>query len=93
VYTMVITLVSSHFRAANKLTPALLIFDSFFHSTTKPINRQLFQTTPKIFKRSFSLSVSAMQKIKVENPVVDLDGDEMTRIIWAGIKDKVYFFF
>uniref|UniRef100_A0A914LB51 Isocitrate dehydrogenase [NADP] n=3 Tax=Meloidogyne TaxID=189290 RepID=A0A914LB51_MELIC len=86
---MVITLVSSHFRAANKLTPALLIFDSFFHSTTKPINRQLFQTTPKIFKRSFSLSVSAMQKIKVENPVVDLDGDEMTRIIWAGIKDKL----
>ena len=28
-------------------------------------------------------------KIKVENPVVDLDGDEMTRIIWNMIKDKV----
>ena len=28
-------------------------------------------------------------KIKVENPVVDLDGDEMTRIIWQIIKDKV----
>ena len=28
-------------------------------------------------------------KIKVENPVVDLDGDEMTRIIWQLIKDKV----
>jgi isocitrate dehydrogenase len=28
-------------------------------------------------------------KIKVENPVVDIDGDEMTRIIWQLIKDKV----
>ena len=28
-------------------------------------------------------------KIKVDNPVVDLDGDEMTRIIWQLIKDKV----
>ncbi len=30
-----------------------------------------------------------MQKIKVTNPVVDLDGDEMTRIIWKYIKDKL----
>ncbi len=29
-----------------------------------------------------------MKKIKVENPVVDMDGDEMTRIIWQMIKDK-----
>jgi isocitrate dehydrogenase len=28
-------------------------------------------------------------KIKVDNPVVDLDGDEMTRIIWQLIKDKL----
>ena len=28
-------------------------------------------------------------KIKVDNPVVDMDGDEMTRIIWQLIKDKV----
>ncbi|SEP98019.1 isocitrate dehydrogenase (NADP) [Devosia sp. YR412] len=28
-------------------------------------------------------------KIKVANPVVDLDGDEMTRIIWQAIKDKL----
>jgi hypothetical protein len=31
-------------------------------------------------------------KIKVANPVVDLDGDEMTRIIWQLIKDKVSHF-
>lgn len=30
-----------------------------------------------------------MGKIKVENPVVELDGDEMTRIIWQFIKDKL----
>ena len=30
-----------------------------------------------------------MAKIKVQNPVVELDGDEMTRIIWAFIKDQL----
>jgi len=30
-----------------------------------------------------------MSKIKVANPVVDIDGDEMTRIIWQAIKDKL----
>jgi isocitrate dehydrogenase len=32
-----------------------------------------------------------MAKIKVANPVVDMDGDEMTRIIWQEIKDKLIF--
>lgn len=31
----------------------------------------------------------AGSKIHVANPVVDLDGDEMTRVIWQQIKDKV----
>ena len=30
-----------------------------------------------------------MDRIKVKNPVVELDGDEMTRIIWEFIKDKL----
>ncbi|MAW82726.1 MAG: isocitrate dehydrogenase (NADP(+)) [Parvularcula sp.] len=30
-----------------------------------------------------------MQKIKVDNPIVEMDGDEMTRIIWQMIKDKL----
>jgi isocitrate dehydrogenase len=30
-----------------------------------------------------------MQKIKVQNPVVELDGDEMTRVIWDFIKQKL----
>ncbi|MEQ9361717.1 MAG: isocitrate/isopropylmalate family dehydrogenase, partial [Rhodospirillales bacterium] len=30
-----------------------------------------------------------MAKIQVKTPIVELDGDEMTRIIWAFIKDKL----
>src|SRR6185312_13958521 len=30
-----------------------------------------------------------MTKIKVENPVVEIDGDEMTRVIWKVIKEKL----
>lgn len=33
--------------------------------------------------------MASFNKIKVKNPVVELDGDEMTRIIWQSIKDKV----
>jgi isocitrate dehydrogenase len=32
-----------------------------------------------------------MPKIKVANPVVDMDGDEMTRIIWSYIKERLIF--
>jgi isocitrate dehydrogenase len=34
---------------------------------------------------------TAPSKIKVKNPIVELDGDEMTRVIWADIKDKFIF--
>ena len=30
-----------------------------------------------------------MAKIKVRNPVVELDGDEMTRIIWKQIREQL----
>ena len=30
-----------------------------------------------------------MKKIKVKNPIVELNGDEMTRVIWLFIKDKL----
>jgi isocitrate dehydrogenase len=33
-------------------------------------------------------TMAIASKIKVKNPVVELDGDEMTRIIWKNIKDK-----
>ena len=34
---------------------------------------------------------AASTKIQVTNPVVEMDGDEMTRIIWQLIKDKLIF--
>ncbi|KAL2551285.1 Cytosolic isocitrate dehydrogenase [NADP] [Forsythia ovata] len=33
----------------------------------------------------------AFEKIKVANPIVEMDGDEMTRVIWKLIKDKLIF--
>ena len=30
-----------------------------------------------------------MAKIKVKNPVVEIDGDEMTRIIWEWIRERL----
>ena len=33
-----------------------------------------------------------MSKIKVKNPIVELDGDEMTRVIWNFIKKKFIFY-
>ncbi|PHH85514.1 hypothetical protein CDD83_307 [Cordyceps sp. RAO-2017] len=43
--------------------------------------------------RTFSPSAARTMatKIKVKNPVVELDGDEMTRVIWKDIKDKFIF--
>lgn len=39
--------------------------------------------------RLFSSNAVSLDKIKVKNPIVEMDGDEMTRIIWARIKDKL----
>ncbi|GKT90794.1 isocitrate dehydrogenase [Colletotrichum tofieldiae] len=46
-----------------------------------------FSAAPTSFIAARTMA-SAVQKIKVKNPVVELDGDEMTRIIWQTIKDK-----
>ncbi len=34
-------------------------------------------------------TMATFKKIVVKNPIVEMDGDEMTRIIWKYIKDKV----
>ena len=39
----------------------------------------------KISSRNFA----TFRKVKVQGTVVDIDGDEMTKIIWKWIKDKV----
>jgi len=33
--------------------------------------------------------VFAVQKIKMDKPIVEMDGDEMTRILWAWVKEKL----
>src|SRR4029077_6896254 len=59
-----------------------------------PLRRQqpLPGTAPVLRGRRFGakrLEGASMQKIKVTGTVVELDGDEMTRIIWKLIKDKL----
>jgi isocitrate dehydrogenase len=44
--------------------------------------------TRKGSQQSSGSASSQTRKIKVKNPIVELDGDEMTRIIWQDIKDK-----
>ncbi|KAK0644537.1 putative isocitrate dehydrogenase [Cercophora newfieldiana] len=43
---------------------------------------------PSFYAYRRNMATNAPAKIKVKNPVVELDGDEMTRIIWKNIKDK-----
>lgn len=46
--------------------------------------------TSSLLRRGFASSMSRMQeKITVKNPVVELDGDEMTRIIWKKIREEL----
>ena len=54
-------------------------------------SRCSFTIYEKIFLSNFFFLVYRMLrgKIRVANPVVELDGDEMTRIIWKWIKDKL----
>jgi len=46
-------------------------------------------TSASSIQVSQSRKMSTVKKIQVKNPVVELDGDEMTRIIWKEIKDRV----
>ncbi|KAJ7237719.1 hypothetical protein B0H12DRAFT_1138406 [Mycena haematopus] len=49
-------------------------------------------SSPAMLSRTFSTTLrarNAMQKIVVANPVVELDGDEMTRIIWKKIREEL----
>lgn len=58
---------------------------SAFH-TPASRGRYLF---PSIAAAGSIRGFATMEKIKVENPIVDLDGDEMTRVIWTMIKEKL----
>jgi hypothetical protein len=50
------------------------------------------QETPRIRRRvptPHRQGAASVAKIKVKVPVVEMDGDEMTRIIWADIKNRL----
>src|SRR4051812_48170098 len=53
-----------------------------------PIRARHFPPVPTV-AGLLSKGCFLMAKIKVKNPVVEMDGDEMTRIIWQFIKDKL----
>ncbi|XP_074558471.1 isocitrate dehydrogenase [NADP]-like [Curcuma longa] len=57
---------------------------------TRPINggSLAIRTTSSV--RCFA-TISAAERIKVHNPIVEMDGDEMTRVIWRMIKEKLIF--
>jgi isocitrate dehydrogenase len=46
-------------------------------------------TPTSAIQHSGMREMATAAKIKVDNPVVELDGDEMTRVIWTMIKDKL----
>ncbi|CAJ0539102.1 Ff.00g068830.m01.CDS01 [Fusarium sp. VM40] len=56
-------------------------------TTIRPV-RASFGAIQTISPFAVRTMASSAHKIKVKNPVVELDGDEMTRIIWQVIKDK-----
>ncbi|XAR58207.1 Isocitrate dehydrogenase (NADP(+)) [Bertholletia excelsa] len=84
---------SSSSLAALK-NPSLL-----FRSSPKLLNGVRIKTSTSLCHnrftkasfRCFASSSSAVDKVRVQNPIVEMDGDEMTRIIWSMIKDKLIF--
>ena len=49
----------------------------------------LFRMLFKVAQRSLTTSAACAGRIKVAKPVVEMDGDEMTRIIWHKIRDRM----
>ncbi|BEJ12575.1 hypothetical protein CspHIS471_0210350 [Cutaneotrichosporon sp. HIS471] len=54
--------------------------------TTAPVRNSILRTTPTLIA---NMSSATFDRIKVKNPVVEMDGDEMTRIIWKKIREEL----
>jgi len=52
-------------------------------STSQPLSSSMSTMSGQ------AAATTTIEKIHVANPVVEMDGDEMTRIIWQEIKNKV----
>lgn len=59
-----------------------------FSSPASHITRAL---SLRCFSSSSSSSSSGFDRVQVQNPIVEMDGDEMARIIWKMIKDKLIY--
>ncbi|CAA2997104.1 peroxisomal isocitrate dehydrogenase [NADP] [Olea europaea subsp. europaea] len=65
-------------------------------SNPKLFNGLFFKTRLYFSTRISNASIrcftsNAVDKVRVQNPIVEMDGDEMTRVIWKMIKDKLIF--
>ena len=69
--------------------PSVITTFGLFKYSIACENSEETQYSDKIFRSDHSFMLRT--KIRVANPVVELDGDEMTRIIWKWIKDKLVF--
>ncbi|KAK9460097.1 uncharacterized protein V1516DRAFT_678954 [Lipomyces oligophaga] len=58
-------------------------------SARSPLALSSVPSRPRLNTAQFTMAAGLATKIKVKNPIVELDGDEMTRIIWQFIKDKL----
>ncbi|EYU41406.1 hypothetical protein MIMGU_mgv1a005492mg [Erythranthe guttata] len=93
-----------HFSFVGHFTLSNLKKPHFTYSLRYCRRRRFFFTSPIKYSLSLSLLVHlsvrkkkrkekemAFEKIKVANPIVEMDGDEMTRVIWTFIKEKLIF--
>ncbi|KAF6134993.1 hypothetical protein GIB67_014042 [Kingdonia uniflora] len=85
---------SSSSSSTSSLTLKSSSFSIYANSNGGRISLRNQTNTSQIFRnasiRCFAFSSSsAIDRIKVHNPIVEMDGDEMTRVIWKMIKDKL----
>lgn len=69
------------------------MFPQLARSTSAFTRSSLLRSTrPLAFamaSRNYASTPAGIERIKVKNPVVEIDGDEMTRIIWKKIREEV----
>ncbi|KAK5802472.1 isocitrate dehydrogenase [NADP], chloroplastic/mitochondrial-like [Gossypium arboreum] len=85
-------MLSSSFSSSSTIPPLRNKNPNFLKSLRNgALNNRVVFTAQ--FSRAVSLrcyaSTSGFDRVQVRNPVVEMDGDEMTRIIWSMIKDKL----
>ncbi|KAH0671627.1 hypothetical protein KY290_026380 [Solanum tuberosum] len=87
----VASFVSSSSASASSIASKKLYFQ--VNSNRQLFNSRVSLTTriPNASIRCFASSSGPTSKILVQNPIVEMDGDEMTRVIWKMIKDKLIY--